>query len=91
MAAMRLQNMVTTSSRARIPAVWIRHTSSVNRLSRPTSRNSAASATAASPAKCAIFPGGIPASHTSVGPNSSNQRNNATCCFNRVTVAFGAG
>jgi hypothetical protein len=70
-AAIRLQNIVTTSSRTLARTTWTRLATSVSRLSSLTFRMSAMSVTRASPAKCATFPGGMPSSHAPVGPIAS--------------------
>jgi len=71
--------------------MWTKQASNVSRLSWPALDSSSASSTAASPAKWLIFAGGTPASHSPVGPIPSDQAKVATCCFNRLTVARGAG
>lgn len=64
--AIRLQNIVTTSSRTPVRTVWSRLTINVSRLSSSsTLRRSATSVTRASPAKCAILPGGMPSASRS--------------------------
>ena len=40
------------------------------------------SVTRASPAKCAIFPGGMPSSHASVGPMASISASSSSRCLN---------
>src|SRR6478672_10434919 len=63
--------MLTTSSRARMPAVWTRHTSNVSRLSCPTSDNSAASRTGvavAFGAGCVSTGNGLVRRHASTAP-----------------------
>jgi hypothetical protein len=57
---MRLQNMVTTSSRAATRCWCSRLISNVTRLASPILRISSTLATPASPAKWATFPGGHP-------------------------------
>jgi hypothetical protein len=52
---------------------------------------SAASVTRASPAKCAILPGGMPSSHSSVGPSASNPARCARRSLNLPSVAACAG
>ena len=72
MTAIRLQNMSVTSSRAATRSTWIRQASSVSCLASLTRVKSSTLVTRASPAKFPIFPGGIPSSHTSVGPSASS-------------------
>jgi hypothetical protein len=85
---MRLQNMVATSSRAVVRHACTRLISSVNRLSSlRTLRMSAASVTRASPAKCAILPGGMRSNHASVGPSASNAARWARRSLNLPNVA----
>ncbi|WP_201762172.1 MULTISPECIES: hypothetical protein [unclassified Nonomuraea] len=81
-AAIRLQNIVTTSSRTPVATVCTNPASNVSCLSVPTLRMSAASVTRASPAKCATFPAGTPCSHAPVGPIASRSASSAKRCLN---------
>ena len=90
-AAIRLQNMVATSSRAAVRHSWTKLAISVQRLSSPTSRRSPTSVVRACPAKCAIFCADTPASHCSVGPSPSSQAKYANRALNLLNVAAFAG
>jgi hypothetical protein len=90
MIAIRLQNMSVTSSRAAARSTWIRLASRVSLLASVILTKSSTVVVRASPAKCPIFPGGIPVSHCSVGPNASSHCMCSRRCLNFVRVtAFG--
>jgi hypothetical protein len=89
---MRLQNMSVTSSRAAVRSTWTRLASSVSRLASSfIFDRSATSVTRACPAKCPIFPGGMPCSHTSAGPSASSSSMCWSRCLNFPRAADCAG
>ena len=91
MIAIRLQNMSVTSSRAAARRTWIKLASRVSLLASPTLTKSSTVVVRASPAKCPIFPGGMPSSQCSVGPKESSHCVCSRRCLNFVRVAAFGG
>ena len=91
MAAIRLQNIVASSSRPRVRATCTRQATSTTCLTRAILRMSPASVTRASAAKCDTFAGGTPTTQAAVGPSASSQVRWVRCTLNRDSDAAPAG
>ncbi len=72
-------------------STWIKDASKVNCFASLILTKSSTPVTRASPAKCPIFPGAIPSSHTSVGPSASSSARWARRALNFPRLAALAG